>query len=102
MINPADPSPPIDYFLDLDRKLYHHYGMYTARFWDLWGPRTWLSYLRLIRKGERLQKSDGAIDQRGGDVVIDPDGIIRVHHIGTGPGDRPEISMVLKKIEFGF
>lgn len=95
----AGGPPPVDFYLDLEKSLYHHYGMYSAGFWDLWGPRTLIAYITLLAKGQKLKKSDGDIEQRGGDVVIDPDGIIRLHHIGTGPGDRPDIETVLKMIQ---
>ena len=95
----AGDPPPVDYFLDLEKSLYHHYGMFSAGFWDLWGPRTWLVYLKLLAKGQKLIKSEGDVEQRGGDVVIDPAGIIRLHHIGSGPGDRPDIDSVLAMIK---
>ena len=82
--------PPVDYFLDLEKNLYHHYGMFSAGFWDIWGPSTWVAYLKLLARGQKLRKSEGDLEQRGGDVLIDPDGIIRLHHIGSGPGDRPD------------
>ena len=94
----AGEPPPADYYLDLEKSLYHHYGMFSAGFWDLWGPRSFLAYLKLIAKGQKLQKTEGGVEQRGGDVVIDPAGVIRFHHIGSGPGDRPDIDSVLAMI----
>ncbi len=94
----AGDPPPVDYFLDLEKSLYHHYGMFSAGFWDLWGPRSWLAYLKLLAKGHKLIKTDGDVEQRGGEVVIDPAGVIRLHHIGSGPGDRPDIDSVLAMI----
>lgn len=73
--------------------------MFSAGFWDLWGPRSWLAYLKLLAKGQKLRKSEGDMEQRGGDVLIDPAGIIRLHHIGSGPGDRPDISIILEMIK---
>ncbi|MBT8359567.1 MAG: hypothetical protein HKP41_04600 [Desulfobacterales bacterium] len=93
--NPRD----YDYYLDLDKKLYHYFGMFSARFLDIWGPRTWYAYARAILRGQRLQKSRGDINQRGGNVLIDPDGIIRMHHVGSGPGDRPNIKPIIDLIE---
>jgi hypothetical protein len=78
------------YYVDEERQLYRHYGILKAGFWDLWGPRTWLIYLRLLLKGRKIMKSRGDIEQRGGDVLIDPQGMVHYHHIGTGPADRPE------------
>jgi len=31
-------------------------------------------------------------------VLIDPAGVISLHHIGRGPGDRPEIQALLQVI----
>ena len=82
------------YYVDEERQLYRHYGILKAGFWDLWGPRTWLIYLRLLLKGRKILKSRGDIEQRGGDVLIDPRGMVRYHHIGTGPADRPEPAFI--------
>ncbi len=95
----AGDAPPLDFYLDLEKALYHHYGMFSAGFWDLWGVRTWLAYLKLLVKGHKMSKSDGDVEQRGGDVVIDPAGIIKVHHVGSGPGDRPDIETILEMIK---
>lgn len=55
-------------------------------------------YLREMIKGKKLIKSEGDIYQRGGDVLIDPTGIVRLHHIGEGPADRPTVEMIMHKI----
>ena len=73
--------------------------MFSAGFWDLWGPRSLIAYVKLLAGGQKLSRSDGDIEQRGGYVVIDPEWIIRIHPIGTGPGDRPDIETVLTMIE---
>lgn len=86
----AEGAIGFSYFFDKERQLYRYYGLLKAGFWDLWGPRTWLIYLRLLLKGRKILKSQSDIQQRGGDVLIDPHGMIRYHHIGTGPGDRPD------------
>jgi AhpC/TSA antioxidant enzyme len=80
------------------RDTYRNYGMLSASFWDVWGPRTWWAYLRALLKGQTLQKSKGDIFQRGGDVLIDPAGIVRLHHIGEGPADRPPVEVILKRM----
>lgn len=80
--------------VDEDRELYHGYGMLNASFWDVWGPKTWWVYLKGALKGTLPQKSDGDISQRGGNILVDPDGIVRLHHVGDGPADRPELNTV--------
>jgi hypothetical protein len=85
--------------IDKDRHVYHAYGMMQARFWDIWGPSTWLAYLKEIAKGEKLKMSGGDIQQRGGDVLISPEGIIKMHHVGTGPAGRPDGRAIIKTIK---
>ena len=87
------------YYVDEERRLYQYYGILEAGFWDLWGPRTWLIYLRLLLKGRKVIKSQSDINQRGGDVLIDPNGIVQYHHIGSGPGDRPEPAQIFNQVE---
>jgi hypothetical protein len=84
--------------IDSDRQVYRSYGMLTASFWDVWGPKTWLVYGRELLKGRKLEKSEDDIYQRGGDVLIDPAGIVRLHHVGDGPADRPEAGQIFRII----
>ena len=72
--------------------------MLSASFWDVWGPKTWWALLKEIVKGKKLIKSEGDIYQRGGDVLIGPDGTVYLHQIGVGPGDRPTVEALLNKI----
>jgi len=84
--------------VDDTRETYRKYGMLSASFWDIWGPKTWWAYLKGVLKGERLRKSEGDIYQRGGDVLIDPDGIVSLHHVGAGPADRPTVESLLLRV----
>ncbi len=86
-------------FVDHTRETYRKYGMLSASFWDIWGPKTWWAYLKEIVKGEKLRKSEGDVFQRGGDVLIDPNGIVVLHHIGVGPADRPAVETILEKVD---
>lgn len=81
--------------IDANRDLYHGYDMLNATFWDVWGPRTWWVYGKELLKGEKLHKTEGDVMQRGGDVLIDPNGIVRLHHVGEGPADRPAVETIL-------
>jgi hypothetical protein len=85
--------------VDDTRATFRAYGMLSASFWDIWGPKTWWVYLKEILKGGKLRKSEGDISQRGGDVLIDPAGIVILHHIGSGPADRPPVEKILRKID---
>jgi len=97
----AETIPKFSYYCDSDRQLYHYFGMLQAGFWDLWGPRTLLAYLQLLLKGRRIISSRSDIYQRGGDVVIDPFGRVRFHHIGSGPADRPDFEKIFRVVEQG-
>ena len=85
--------------VDETRDTYRNYGMLAASFWDIWGLKSWQAYLRALLKGEKLRHSQGDIYQRGGDVLIDPAGIVRLHHIGEGPADRPAVETILRRID---
>lgn len=85
--------------VDRDRELYGYFGMNQAGFWDLWGFSTWKVYLREMLKGNMPKAANDDIHQRGGDVLIDPEGMVRLHHIAKGPADRPEIEKVLRIVE---
>jgi alkyl hydroperoxide reductase subunit AhpC len=84
--------------IDTTRGLYKSYGMLTASYWDVWGVKTWLVYSKELLKGNKPMKSEGDIYQRGGDVIIDPEGIVRLHHIGQGPADRPSVEQILSVV----
>jgi hypothetical protein len=84
--------------IDEKRELYRGYGMLTASFRDIWGPKTWWAYLKAVLHGHKLHRSQGDISQRGGDVLIDPTGTVRLHHVGKGPADRPSVASILDSI----
>ena len=66
--------------VDDTRETYRNYGMLSASFWDIWGPKKWWAFY-----------------QRGGDVLIDLNGIVSLHHVGAGPdASRPECLETLR------
>lgn len=81
--------------IDESRETYRYYSMLEASFLDLWGPGSWRVYLQELLKGAKLHKATNDIHQRGGDVLIDPDGVVRLHHIGRGPADRPSVEAIV-------
>ncbi len=82
--------------VDETRELYRGYGMLTASFWDIWGPRTLAAYGRALLRGEKSKQSDGDVSQRGGNVLIDSQGRVVLHHVGNGPADRPSVHDLLQ------
>lgn len=89
---------PWPLLVDVNRETYKNYGMLSASFWDVWGPKTWWGYLKEVLRGGKIKQSEGDIHQRGGDVLIDPNGIVCLHHIGRGPADRPSVEIILNMI----
>jgi hypothetical protein len=85
--------------VDTNRELFKAYGMLEASFLDIWGPATWRAYFREMAQGRFPGKSKGDISQRGGDVLIDPTGIVRFHHVGRGPADRPSAESILRILD---
>lgn len=84
--------------IDKQRTLYHYCQMFHAGFWDIWGPLTWWAYLKELLKGNTPKRSSGDIHQRGGDVLIDNNGVVQLHHVGAGPSDRPSVESILKRV----
>lgn len=95
----ADTSLSWPLLIDEHREIYRTYGMYEASFGDVWGPRTWWVYVREMLRGQSLKKSAGDAFQRGGDVLVDPTGMVRLHYVGRGPADRPSVDLILKRID---
>ena len=81
--------------VDTDRGLYRAYDMHAARLRHLWGFATMRAYGREALRGRfpRVPRADTA--QQGGNVLIDPAGVVRLHHVGSGPADRPTVAAVL-------
>lgn len=87
--------------IDRRRVLYSAYGMGRGRWWAIWGPATWRAYIRLIAQGQRLKRPTGDIHQLAGDVLVDPAGRVALHHVGTGPADRPPVPALFERVRQG-
>ena len=85
--------------VDDKREVYRAYDMLEAGFWDIWGLKTVWAYLKELAHGRFPKHSEGDVSQRGGDVLIDPAGLVRFHHIGQGPGDRPSADVLLEVLQ---
>ena len=81
---------------DEARTLYDAYGMRRARLRHLVGPATWVAYWRELRQGVLPRWPAADTFQQGGDVLIDPAGIARLVHVGSGPGDRPPVERIVQ------
>ena len=85
--------------VDSDRALYRGYGMLHATWWQLYRPRSIWKYLVLAARGVMPGKPGEDWSQLGGDVLIDPVGMVRVHFVSADPHDRPPIRRILQEVE---
>jgi peroxiredoxin len=92
---------PWPLLLDEDRRLYGAFGLERGGHWAVFGPHSWLRYIRLLLRGRRLTAPTGDVHQLGGDVLIDPQGVVRFHHASQSPTDRPRVSAVLDLVRAG-
>ena len=83
--------------IDRNRTLYHHYGMHHGRLWNIWGPSTWWAYAKEFSRGRRPRYSGADTRQLGGDVLVDPAGVVRLHHIGSAPPTDLRLPRSLKR-----
>ncbi len=91
----AEGDLPGPVLIDDRRQLYTAYGMERGNWWDIWGFASWMIYAKLLLRGRRLHLPTADVHQLGGDVLIDPDGIVRLHHVGQGPADRPDVRTII-------
>ena len=87
---------PWPILLDLKRELYSAYSMEKGSWWDLYNPVSIVRYIGLILRGKNIGKPSSDWYQMGGDVLIDPRGIVRLHHVSSNPHDRPSVADILK------
>lgn len=87
--------------LDSERELYAKYGMPRAGWWALSNPIVVWKYILLILRGFNPGKIGKDIKQLGGNVLIDPTGIIRMNHVSGDPHDRPAIEEIFAIADAG-
>ena len=85
--------------LDSDQSLYQAYGMHSGSWWSLYGLPSVVRYLRLMAKGKFPGKPGRDWRQLGGNVLIDPKGMVRMHHVSESPHDRPSIKSLLAAVQ---
>lgn len=87
--------------MDPDRDLYRAYGMSSIKLWEILKPASMWRYWKLIQRGEPIQKPGSDWRQAGGNVVVDPQQIVRLHHVSQSPHDRPTAIQMLDVIRTG-
>ena len=90
---------PWPLLVDRDRQLYRGYQMDRAGWWAIYGPSSIWAYLSLIFSGRKIERPGSDWRQLGGDVLIDPSGIVRLHFASVSPHDRPSPDRILAVVE---
>jgi len=94
----AETGFPWPMLIDASRSLYRAFGMERGSVWAVWGPQNWGAYFRIMARGRMPRRPHDDVQQLGGDVLVDPRGIVRLHHVGRGPADRPSIDTLLDAV----
>ncbi len=85
--------------LDPVRAVYQGFGMGRANWWTLMGPSSMWKYIVMWLKGGKPQKVGSDVHQLGGDVLIDPAGVLRLNYVSKTPHDRPSIQSLIDLVE---
>ena len=85
---------PFELLLDPERRVYDAYELErsTLRSWNV---RTLWRYVQLLASGRRWRGIQGDSTQLGADLIIDPDGLVRLAHYSHDPTDRPDVEHLL-------
>jgi hypothetical protein len=85
---------------DPQRQLYQTFGMQRATVTQVINWQSLKGYLSLVfGRGRKVHwPSNHDYLQLGGDVVVDPTGIVRVHHLSQSPEDRPNIAEIQRRV----
>ena len=81
--------------LDTNRELYSAYGMKRGNLWSVAKPLAVIRYVGLFLRGQKMGKPGSDLFQMGGDVLIDPAGVVRLHQASKDPHDRPSPEEIL-------
>ena len=88
---------PFSLWLVPERRAYRAYGVERSLFRS-WGPRTILTYARLMMAGRRWRGIQGDSRQLGGDFIVDRRGVLRFAHRSHDPADRPDIDTLIGRL----
>jgi peroxiredoxin len=85
---------PFELLLDPERRVYEAYELERSAFRS-WNVRTLWRYVRLLASGRRWRGIQGDSAQLGADLVVDPEGIVRLAYYSHDPTDRPAAETLL-------
>ena len=89
---------PWPLLLDPDHSVYNDFGMLTGTNTQVMGVKNWWTYMKLMVRRKELPRPTGDLHQLGGDVLVDPEGIIRFHFVSHTPIDRPSIDELKRAV----
>jgi hypothetical protein len=89
---------PFPVVSDPERAAYSAFGLGSAGWTELLGPRVLLRYARLILRGYRIRGTAGDVHQLGGDFVLGPERRLVYVHRSADPADRPPVSALLNAL----
>ena len=89
---------PLTVLVDHDRSAYRAYGLERGSIRQVWGPKVWAEYARLLARGRRLRTIHEDTRQLGGDVVVDRAGRVAFVHRSADPTDRPSVDVLVETI----
>lgn len=81
--------------IDSQRELYRAYAFQSGSWWSIYNPKSIWLYLKLIFAGNRVHEPGADFRQFGGNILIDPQGIVRLHYVSNSPHDRPAVNDIL-------
>lgn len=84
---------------DPTRASYSAFGLGSAGWRGLWGPRVIRRYLGLLLRGYRIERSEADIHQLGGDFIVNVSGKLVYSHRSRDPADRPSLSEWFSALE---
>lgn len=87
-------AAPFPIWLDAERRAYRAYGLEKSMFRS-WGLNNLRYYARALLAGQKLQGYQGDVNQLGGNVIVDRQGIVRFSYPSRDPTDRPSIAALL-------
>jgi peroxiredoxin len=83
---------------DPERTQYAAYGMERLSWWGHYNPVSIAKYLWLVLKGRFPGRPGSDWQQLGGDVLIDPQGIVRLLYRSHSPHDRPNVKKIISLV----
>jgi hypothetical protein len=91
---------PFPIYADPDRTVYKAFELRRLPWWKLFRPRVVWTYLKLLAKGGKVERTRGDdIAQGGGDFLITSAGGLLFEFRSDDPADRPTIKTLKKAVE---